>query len=314
MKKIILLVVIAITTVCVKAQSFVATYTFDSVKTTSGTTDPSFVPTATGLTFGSFTAVGTPANPNAASRFSFTGWSTGSTGGTADSLYSGMTGALNTAMYYEVTLTPTSGYSIAFDTILFSARRSSTGPRSYSVRSSADAFAANITNAIVPANGIVNIQGINEFFYKHDTNSNALNTVNGNIILLSGGSFNALTNPITFRFYAWNAEASGGSFGIDNIRIVGTATLATGIKENSKTDVAVYPNPSVNGMFNLDLGSVSGKSVITIYDIIGNTILSKEINSGNKQSVDLSNQANGSYFIKIKNENSVITKKIAICR
>ena len=89
-------------TVYANAQSFSALYTFDSVKTTSGITDPSFVPTATGVTFGSFSAAGVSANPNATARFSFTGWPLGSVN--TDSLYSEMTGAISTSQYYEVTI------------------------------------------------------------------------------------------------------------------------------------------------------------------------------------------------------------------
>ena len=314
MKKITTLITIGISSFCLQAQNFIGTYTFDSIKTTTGTMDPSFVPTATGVTFGSFKAVGTPVNPNAAARFSFTNWPTGSIGGTADSLYSGMTGSLSTTEYFEVTISPNASYSITLDTIRFTARRSSTGPRSYSVRSSADGFTTNILNSFLTASSWISSQGTNEFFYNHDTSSNTYNNINGNLILLTGGSFNALANPITFRFYAWNAEASGGSFGIDNVSINGTATIATSIKENKKTDLIVYPNPSANGLFTFDLGAVTGKTIITVYDIIGNEILSKEINSGNKQTIDLSNQANGSYFIKIKNSNSISTRKITICR
>ena len=314
MKKITILIIITAFSICAQAQNFMGIYTFDSVKTTTGTTDPSFVPTATGVTFGSFTATGTPINPNAMSRFSFTNWPTGSTGGIADSLYSGMTGSLSATEYFEVTISPNAGYSITLDTIRFTARRSSTGPRSYSVRSSADGFTTNILNSFLTASSWISSQGTNEFFYNHDTSSNTYNNINGNLILLTGGSFNALANPITFRFYAWNAEASGGSFGIDNVSINGTATIATSIKENKKTDLIVYPNPSANGLFTFDLGAVTGKTIITVYDIIGNEILSKEINSGNKQTIDLSNQANGSYFIKIKNNNSISTRKIIICK
>lgn len=222
MKKITLLVALAISSLCATAQNFSVTYTFDSVKTTTGTTDPSFVPTATGVTFGSFSSVGASANPNAAGRFSFTGWSIGSTGGFADTLYSGMTGALDAGKYYEVTISPNSGFGVNLDTIRFSARRSPTGPRSYSVRSSVDGFTSNISNAVLPASPWISIQGTNEFFYRHDTTANGLNTINGNFIFLTGGTFSNLSSPVTFRFYFWNAEAAAGSFFIDNVRINGS--------------------------------------------------------------------------------------------
>ncbi len=314
MKKITLLVVLAVAAINATAQPFVGLYSFDSVKTTSGTVDPSFVPTATGVTFGSFSAVGTPINPNAAMRFSFTNWPTGSTGGTADSLYSGMTGALSSTEYFEVTVSPVSGYFLTLDTISFSARRSSTGPRSYSVRSSVDGFTTNISNGFMLMHPNVSIQGTNEFFFIHDTTSNLLNNANGNLILLAGGSFSGLTSPVTFRFYSWNAEASPGSFGIDNVAIRGSVTTGVGIKETSNNGISVYPNPSANGVFTIDLANVTGKTMVSVYDIIGNSILTKEINSTSKQQIDLSSQANGCYFIHIKNDVSSITRKLTITK
>src|SRR5262245_20294284 len=90
------------------AQAFNGTYNFASVTTTSGLTDPTPVPTATGVTFGSFAAVGqTQANPNAGGRFSFTGWPTGATNGS--DVFSG---SLLATQYYQVTITPQAGYSL----------------------------------------------------------------------------------------------------------------------------------------------------------------------------------------------------------
>ena len=101
MKKITLLFLTVITSFCATAQ---ALYTFDSVKTTSGTIDPSPVPMFTGITCSAFSATGTPPNSLAALRFDFSDWSLGSVGGPADTLFSGMTGVISTAEYYEVTL------------------------------------------------------------------------------------------------------------------------------------------------------------------------------------------------------------------
>ena len=124
----------------VSAQPFTATYDFGLVTTASGTTDPTAVPTATGLTFGSFSAVGTPANPNATVRFSFTDWATGGVNG--NDTYSAHTGVVNTAEYYSVTITPQAGYALNLSALTFTIQRSGTGIRTYAVRSNAggDAF------------------------------------------------------------------------------------------------------------------------------------------------------------------------------
>ena len=120
-------------------QSFTGTYNFASVTTTSGTTDPTPVPTATGLTFGSFSSAGVGINPNAGGVFSYTGWSLGATNGSDT-----FTGALDPNDYYSVTFTPSAGCTIDLSTLTFDAGRSTTGPRHFAVRSSLDGFAANL--------------------------------------------------------------------------------------------------------------------------------------------------------------------------
>ncbi len=305
MKKITLLFASVMITFCASAQLL---YTFDSVKTTSGTTDPSPVPVGgAGVVCGSFSATGTPPNSLAAFRFDFSGWATGSTGGPADTLYSGMTGSVNTAEYYEVTLTPGVGYSITGDSIKFEFERSGTGVRTYAVRSSLDGYAANLTAVYGLPTTNVDVQAGNVFFLKRDI----LTPQTRNIIVL-GPSFMNLTSAVTFRFYAWNSEAGTGTFSIDNVMFIGSSTLLTGINEKNSSAVAVYPNPSANGMFTADLSNVSENSNIIVYDIIGNVVLSKDASANSTQLIDLSTFANGSYFMSIKNDKEVITKKIII--
>lgn len=284
-------------------------YTFDSVKTTSGTTDPSPVPVVgPDLTCGSFSATGTPPNSLAAFRFDFSDWANGSTGGMADTLFSGMTGSINTGEYYEVTLTPNPGYTITGDSIKFHFERSGTGVRTYAVRSSLDGYTTNLTAVYGLPTTNVDVQAGNIFFLKRDITTNQPR----NIIVL-GPSFMNLSAPVTFRFYAWNSEAPTGTFSIDNVNFIGSSALATGITEKNKTAVSVYPNPS-NGLCFADLDDLTGKITITVSDIIGNVILTKETTSNARQAIDLSKLPNGNYFIRFITDTQVITKKITLSK
>jgi hypothetical protein len=216
-------------------QAFTATYTFESVTTTSGTTDPTTPPTATGVTFGSFSANGTPANPNAPERFSFIDWNTGATNGNNT-----FTGSINTSKYYEVTIAPASGYTLDINSITFTIQRSGTGIRQYAVRSSLD-YTNNLPASISPAN--VNLSVVATFFFQiRDSTTNANN---GSTITL-GSNYDLLSSAVTFRFYGWNAEASGGTFSIDNVVINGVATLASTNDTDSEIDgpvLAGQPDP-----------------------------------------------------------------------
>ncbi|MES2285539.1 MAG: T9SS type A sorting domain-containing protein [Bacteroidota bacterium] len=300
------------------AQSFTALYSFDSVKAPStnpivigsGLVDPTPVPTATGVTFGSFSAVGTSVNPNASKRFSFTSWPTGATTGV--DLFSSLTGSINTSEYYEVTVTPVSGYTMTLSSITFTVERSGTGIRTYAVRSNADSYAANLPSSIAPSNANLSVQTGDIFFWNLDANSGS--GQKGSTVTLSGTNFTNSISAKTFRFYGWNAEGTGGTFSIDTVKINGSvATTTTSISSfSTETAVSVYPNPSADGMFTVSTGNVSNKTIITVSNIIGKVVFTKELNLTGKETIDLSNEANGSYFVNIKNDKQNSTKKITI--
>ena len=198
-------------------QAFSGTYAFGSVTTTSGLTDPTPVPTATGVTFGSFTAVGQiSTNPNASSRFSFTNQALAPTLSNTTNSTCVCDGAILTTRYYQVTITVAAGFNVNLSSIIFTSQRSSSGARQYAVRSDADGYAANLPASISPANPALTVVATNVFQIS-DTSTAAV-AQNGSTITLSGASFTGLSpgSTRTFRVYGWNAEALTGSFGIDN--------------------------------------------------------------------------------------------------
>lgn len=238
-----------------QSQSFTFTYPFSAVTPTTGLVDPTPTPTVTGVTSGSFTAVGTPSlNANASGRFSFVGWPTGAT--PSVDTYSAMTGAINTSEYYELILTPVNGYTIAVNTMSFTVQRSGTGIRSYVVRASVDGFTSNLP-ASVTTNTNLSVVGTNEFFWNLDALSNAQN---GSTINFFGAT---VTSSVALRFYAWNSESAGGTFSIDNVSIdavaSGSATPCT-----SPTISAVNGNAPIcmNQTLNLS-SSVTGDAPFT---------------------------------------------------
>lgn len=199
------------------AQTFTATYDFANITQTSGTVDPTPTPTAVGITFGSFSAVGqVNPNPNAGGRFSFQGWPTGATNGATS--VSSMTGALSPTQYYQVTLTPQAGFVGYLDSIKFSMQRSATGIRSYAVRASVDGFTNNLPAAVFSSfSSSLSVVNVNEFFVVNDVAYTS--AAYSSALPLLGASSNT---PVTFRFYGWNAEGSGGTFSIDNVTFKGS--------------------------------------------------------------------------------------------
>ena len=87
-------------------------------------------------------------------------------------------------------------------------------------------------------------------------------------------------------------------------------------KEKENTLVQISPNPS-SGKFNLSFNKTSKNPVnIEVYDILGKVVYQKSnIQSrhiGTTFNIDLSNQHQGLYLMRIKSDTEVITKKIII--
>jgi hypothetical protein len=186
---------------------FRVTYNFANTTTSTGTTDPTPVPTAPGVIFGSFSANGVSANSTAGGRFAYSGWNTTTPG-------------VDSSRYYEMTLAPVSGMSLGVDSISFGVRRTGTGPRDFSLRSSLDGFASDlgVSSATSPE---ISVQG-NAFRFVNDIAPTA--NISGNQVQLSS-DFDALHSPITFRFYAANPETAAGSFTLDDVTVNGITAV-----------------------------------------------------------------------------------------
>lgn len=186
---------------------FSVTYTFVNTTTTTGTTDPTPVPTATGVTLGNFSAHGLSANSTAGGRFAYSGWNTTIPG-------------VDPSRYYEMTLAPATGMSLDLDSISFGLRRTGTGPRDFSLRSSLDGFSSDLGSSSATSPEI-SIQG-NAFHFVNDIAPTA--NIQGNQVQLST-EFDALRTPITFRFYAANPETAAGSFTLDDVTVNGITAV-----------------------------------------------------------------------------------------
>jgi hypothetical protein len=88
----------------------------------------------------------------------------------------------------------------------------------------------------------------------------------------------------------------------------------TNIDEYSATQgLDVYPNPS-NGLFNIDLSSFNSEDVtLKVYNIVGKEIINKKVtNASNNYNIDLTNQPEGMYIIKVLTENKKYISKVVI--
>lgn len=302
---------------CMSSQNFNLLYNFANVTSTSGTIDPTPVPTFSNLGCGSFMAIGTSSNPSASQRFSFTNWGTGAstlTGSVDD--YSSYTGNLDTSKYYQVSLTPANGYTLNLNSISFSMRRSGTGVRNYAVRSSLNNYGNNLP-ASVGTNTKLSVIAPDIFFWNFDATSNASDQ-KGSLITLppNHSNINALVN---FRFYAWNAEGTTGTFSIDSVVFIGsitnTITVPNGVvklSQDLQSTMNVFPNPNKNGI--LTIFSEEMFTGFKVFDHAGHQVLEEKfINEEKKATLNIAAFDKGIYFLKIESLNGhEVIKKLII--
>ncbi len=122
-------------------------------------------------------------------------------------------------------------------TVNFHMRRSSTGPRSFALRSNTTNFTSNLTANSGTATGVSVLPG-NEFFWTYDSTSTASDQKVLYAIPLQAPCYE--NDSIVIRFYAWNSENNSGSFSIDNVTLSGNVkSIEDGLDEGSKAESAI---------------------------------------------------------------------------
>ncbi len=107
-----------------------------------------------------------------------------------------------------------------------------------------------------------------------------------------------------------STQSSNGGGTTPDFRLIqtinpGEEVLYTPTFEELDTEVKVYPNPTKDLIF---LDYSNDIETLTLYNINGQLV--KTITNFESEPLDLSDLKNGVYFLSIKTENSVVTKKI----
>lgn len=222
-----------------------------------------------------------------------------------------MTGALDPAKYYEVSISPASGYNVTLTGITWGTRRSGTGVRNAAVRSSADGYTANLP-ASVGTNTNLSVVGTDNFFF----NSDAITSEQVGSTITLGAAFINLSSSVNFRFYGWNSEGGTGTYSIDSVVFAGLASMVTGVGSISfdlNSGLTVYPVPNHDGIVYID-NNTTDLSKVEVFDVLGNMIASQDAKGDKKLKLNLSEMPAGSYYLRFTGSNKTVTKKIAILK
>jgi PKD repeat protein len=130
-----------------------------------------------------------------------------------------------------------------------------------------------------------------------------------------GSPVDNTANPShTFGVGTWTVTLTVTSAGTCNTNITTqTVTIvATDIANLSTGILNVFPNPSSNGLFTIEMGGAS-KTNVQVYNVVGELVYSKEFTSATT-SLDLSSVAAGVYTMKVNTNNNNTVKQIVIAK
>ncbi len=91
-----------------------------------------------------------------------------------------------------------------------------------------------------------------------------------------------------------------------------TIKSPTSIKEiKNENEISIYPNPS-SGIFTLALGNLCRNQKVEVLNSYGQIVYESAIENKTFATIDLSRQAKGMYFIKVKSEQGVWIRKVIV--
>ncbi|WP_317897345.1 T9SS type A sorting domain-containing protein [Aurantibacillus circumpalustris] len=129
--------------------------------------------------------------------------------------------------------------------------------------------------------------------YSWSNGSNSTNTV---VVITP-------SNTITYNYSVTGTSADGCVAGTQiNVKVA----TCNGLAENTNlfAGIRVFPNPS-NGIFIIHTNSTDSNAIIEVFSAIGSSIIKQAV-TGSETILDLQNQANGVYFIKIQESAKIV--------
>lgn len=211
------------------------------------------------------------------------------------------TGGLDTTKYVEVTLTPSTGYTMTINSLTVRVQRSGTGPRDMAVRSSVDGYAANLPATINPANAELSIIPTNVVHYVNDISTGQ----SGATITPTDIKF--INGPIKFRFYFFTSEATTGTFSVDDVVISGTTqTVSLGMDEVLKSKNIFLKNTVVDNTLSFQ---TKGNATVKVYNMNGQLVKSAAISSQNAN-LDVASLPKGNYVVTSELNGDKVSQKI----
>ena len=222
----------------------------------------------------------------------------------------------------EIINPPVSGYTYT-STLPF---LPSTTSWMYNTENNYSLYAQNISGAEQLSNGnVIFCNGPNGTFKEINATGTTLweyvNPVNGTGVISQGTAptlnlaFRCSFYPSDYAGFIGKTIVAGGI--LENVNTVSSScNLASSLPEVlSDLDISFFPNPA-NDKIAIQLKDLTTEQVnVELFDVVGILVQKSAINQGSKITyLDTRTLYEGTYFVKLINNNSVITKKVVVIK
>lgn len=109
--------------------------------------------------------------------------------------------------------------------------------------------------------------------------------------------------------YLGNIIRSGFTINVYNQNIVTSVSQHSG----GESQIVVFPNPAT-GLFYVTFSGKKSDGHLSVYNVIGEKVYDGVVERQNDMAIDLSDQPDGIYFLKIRTEDGYITRKIIVSK
>jgi hypothetical protein len=132
----------------------------------------------------------------------------------------------------------------------------------------------------------------------------------GDWVQLGTGLPNVIVKDIEIHYGSEKLRAATFGRGLWEISITSTA-LGVEEKELPLDAVLLYPNPTTNKSFTIQLNGLNGESTIRIYNLVGSVVKEFTTNKS-KEEVNLNKFAQGMYLVKVTNNDRSSIKRVIV--
>jgi len=140
-------------------------------------------------------------------------------------------------------------------------------------------------------------------------NVHAYTDINSPVPLINVNYFVAIVNPSPCKLSIKNPIPMASNLNLSKSNVNKINPTATGVYNPEWAySISIFPNPS-SGIFTIRSSAII--VTVEVLDVVGKLIYSGSLTSGSNQ-LNLSKEVNGIYFLKIKSEEGISTKKIIV--